>query len=160
MNAVLKSPVADLRPMLEQDLEAVMVIERQVYPFPWTHGILHDCLRVGYACWVMEVEGGIGAYGIMSVGAGEAHILNLCTEPSRQRLGFGRRMLRHLLVLARKRGVETVLLEVRPSNLATLALYQDMGFNEVGMRRAYYPLPHGREDAMILALELAVADLG
>lgn len=141
--------------MSELDLDEVVGIEQAAYPFPWTRGIFEDCLRVGYACWVLEQEGAIAAYGVLSVAVGEAHILNLCVRPERQRQGYGRSLLRHLLGLARRHHADTALLEVRPSNRAALALYRSMGFNEVGTRRGYYPGERGREDALILAIDLA-----
>jgi len=144
-----------MRPMTEADLPRVMEIERAAYEFPWTEGIFRDCLRVGYCCWVLEEAGRLRGYGIMSVGAGEAHLLNLCIAPEAQRRGLGRRLLRHLLALARYHGAATVLLEVRKSNRRALRLYRGMGFREIGLRRGYYPAAQGREDALVLARRLA-----
>jgi len=153
MSAVVKSN-ATLRPMTETDLGAVMDIELQVYPFPWTPGIFRDCLLVGYLCWVYEEDGAVQAYGIMSVGAGEAHVLNLCVRPDAQGRGVGRRLLRHLMDVAQSLRAKTVLLEVRPSNRVACGLYHSMGFNEVGTRSNYYPAKNGREDALIMACSL------
>jgi ribosomal-protein-alanine N-acetyltransferase len=154
MSAILRDPGARLRPMTDADVDAVMAIERAAYEFPWTVGILRDCLRVGYSCWVMENGQDIQAYAVMSVGGGEAHILNLCVHPQQQRRGLGRKLLGHLIALARRHAADTLLLEVRPTNRAALALYKQAGFNEVGVRKAYYPARDGREDALILALSL------
>jgi len=154
MSAILKDPGVRLRPMTDADVDAVMAIEQAAYEFPWTAGILRDCLRVGYSCWVMEDDQAIQAYAVMSIGGGEAHVLNLCVHPRRQRRGLGRKLLRHLTALARRHAADTLLLEVRPSNRAALALYKAAGFNEVGVRKAYYPARNGREDALILALSL------
>lgn len=142
--------------MREQDLPYVMMIEKRAYPHPWTEGIMSDCLRVGYHCQVLEVNDVVQAYGIMSVGAGESHILNLCVRPEVQNQGFGRKMLQHLLDLAQRLHADTALLEVRPSNHKAIRLYQLMGFNEVGMRKAYYPdhSNNHREDALIFARKL------
>jgi len=145
---------AGLRPMREDDLDAVMVIERSAYPFPWTRGIFRDCLRAGYPAWVLEQGGRILGYAVLSIAAGEAHILNLCAAPDVQREGHGRRLLRALLQVARGRRAERVFLEVRPSNHAGIALYDSEGFNEIGRRPRYYPAIGGREDALVMALEL------
>ena len=142
------------RPMTDADLEQIMDIERRAYPYPWTPGILRDCLRVGYCCWLYEVNRVIHAYGVMSVAAGEAHILNLCVRAESQGQGLGAKMLGQLIALARRHGADTLLLEVRPSNLPALRLYRGLGFNEVGTRKNYYPAEDGREDALILALAL------
>lgn len=154
MSAILKSTGGQFRPIREDDLPEIMDIERRAYPYPWTQGILRDCIRVGYSCWLYEVESVIHAYGVMSVAAGEAHILNLCVRPESQGQGLGGRMLKQLISLASRQGADTLLLEVRPSNLAALKLYQGLGFNEVGSRKNYYPAEQGREDALILALAL------
>ncbi len=157
MSAVLRIPKLHLRPMSENDLSVVTGIEAEVYPFPWTEQIFRDCLRVGYSCWVAECHGHIQGYGVMSVAAGECHILNLCVRTNLRRQGVGWRMLDHLINLARKHRAETALLEVRPSNRAALALYHRAGFGEVGIRREYYPAAKGREDALILARDLTVS---
>ncbi|MCL5668770.1 MAG: ribosomal protein S18-alanine N-acetyltransferase [Gammaproteobacteria bacterium] len=154
MSAVLKQPVRQLRPMTEEDIDAVLAIERRAYPYPWSGGIFRDCLRVGYCCWVCEQDGQLAGYAVMSVAAGESHILNLCVAPPLQGQGLGRFILRHMLDLARRHGADTMLLEVRPSNYAALKLYADMGFNEVGIRKAYYPAAKGKEDAIVLARSL------
>ena len=155
MNArTAPAPRPPLRPMHEADLDVVMGIERRAYPFPWTRGIFRDCLRADYPAWVMEDQGTTIGYAVLSVAAGEAHILNLCTDPEVQGRGHGRQLLRALLQLARGRGAQRVFLEVRPSNAPAIALYHDEGFNEIGRRPRYYPAIGGREDAIVMALEL------
>jgi ribosomal-protein-alanine N-acetyltransferase len=143
-----------LRPMREADLDVVMEIERRAYPFPWTHGIFRDCLRADYSCWVLHEGACLIGYGVLSVAAGEAHVLNVCIDPQRQGRGHGRRLLRSLLRLARGHGAQRVFLEVRPSNPQAIALYFDEGFNEIGRRPRYYPARNGREDAIVMAIEL------
>ncbi|MCB1744924.1 MAG: ribosomal protein S18-alanine N-acetyltransferase [Gammaproteobacteria bacterium] len=140
-----------LRPMLETDVLNVLKVERAAYQFPWSEGIFRDCLRVGYCCWVLEFDSRIRGFGIMQVVAGEAHILNLCIDPSLHNRGLGRRLLEQLLQLAARHRANTTFLEVRPSNPAARRLYANAGFNEVGTRRGYYPAAHGREDAIIMA---------
>lgn len=152
MSAVLDRAIPTFRAMREEDLDAVMEIEHLGYAQPWTRGIFHDCLRVGYLCQVLEIEGEVHAYGVMSSGGGEAHVLNLCVRRQSQRQGLGRMMLGHLIDAARRLHVDLVLLEVRPSNSSAVGLYLSMGFSEVGLRRNYYPAKGGREDALIMAL--------
>ncbi len=150
MSAILKQPVLRFRPLQEADLVEIMEIERRSYPYPWTQLIFSDCLRAGYCCWVCERQGDIEGYGIASVGAGESHLLNLCVRSESQRQGIGRKLLLQMIALARRHNAELMLLEVRPTNQAARALYHDMGFNELGSRREYYPAENGREDALIL----------
>ena len=128
-----------------------MPIEKRAYDYPWTETIFQDCLRVGYCCWVMERDDEIIAYGVMSVAVGESHILNLCVDPEFQSSGLGKMLLSRLLEIAREHNAYMTFLEVRPSNFAAIKLYLNCGFNEIGMRRNYYPAKIGREDALILA---------
>lgn len=143
-----------LRPMRDVDLDVVLAIEQRAYPFPWTRGIFRDCLLADYPAWVLLQEGGIIGYGVLSLAADEAHVLNVCTAPEAQGRGHGRRMLHALLQIARGRGAQRVFLEVRPSNAHAIALYHDEGFNEIGRRPRYYPAKDGREDALVMAMEL------
>jgi [ribosomal protein S18]-alanine N-acetyltransferase len=143
-----------LRPMREGDLDTVMEIERRAYPFPWTHGIFRDCLQAGYPAWILDHEDRVLGYGVLSIAAGEAHVLNLCIDPVMQGNGHGRRLLRALLKIVRGHGAQHVFLEVRPSNPHAIALYDAEGFNEIGRRPRYYPAKQGREDAIVMAIEL------
>jgi ribosomal-protein-alanine N-acetyltransferase len=140
--------------MRDADLADVLAVETAAYPFPWTASIFRDCLRVGYCCWVCVFKHRIVGHGVMSVAAGEAHVLNLCVKPEYQGNGLGKRLLSHLLSLAARHGADTAFLEVRRSNSAALALYSALGFNEIGVRRGYYPSKGGREDALVLARDL------
>ncbi|HQY48906.1 MAG TPA: ribosomal protein S18-alanine N-acetyltransferase [Thermomonas sp.] len=145
-----------LRPMRESDLDAVMDIELRAYPFPWSRGIFRDCLQSNYAMWLQErADGAILGYGVLSIAAGEAHVLNLCSAPGQEGQGLGQRMLQTLLKIARGHAAQRVFLEVRPSNTRAIALYERSGFNEIGRRPRYYPAANnGREDAIVMALEL------
>lgn len=155
MSAVLSPDEVHIRPMQLIDVRAVMDIELAEYPFPWTARIFSDCVRIGYSCRVAELEGETAGYGIMSSGAGEAHILNVCVARRFQRRGLGRTLMLHMIDEAEQQGVETVFLEVRESNPVALSLYESLGFNQVGTRKDYYPAEGGREDAIILALPLS-----
>ena len=141
---------AQIRPMHELDVPLTVAIERAAYQFPWSEGIFRDCLRVGYVCRVVDVGGDPAGYGIMSVGAGEAHILNVCIRDEYRGRGFARKMLLYLLERAHASGMHEAFLEVRPSNTAAARLYQSMGFEQVGIRRGYYQAAVGREDAAVL----------
>lgn len=147
-------PEIQIRPMAQSDVPGVMVVERASYQFPWSEGIFRDCLRVGYVCRVMTLNDEIIGYGIMSLGAGEAHVLNLCVQPQLRCRGLGRRMLEHLLDRAAASGMHEAFLEVRPSNTAAIRLYLSLGFEQVGIRRGYYQAVGGREDAAVLKLSL------
>ncbi|HVN41761.1 MAG TPA: ribosomal protein S18-alanine N-acetyltransferase [Steroidobacteraceae bacterium] len=143
------------RAMTPADVPGVGAVERAAYPFPWSEGIFRDCLRVGYLCRVAELDHTITAYGVVAMGAGEAHILNLCVAERWRSHGIGRQMLMLLLERARQAGMTEAFLEVRPSNPVAIALYQSVGFVQVGLRKAYYQSTAGREDALVLKLDLA-----
>jgi ribosomal-protein-alanine N-acetyltransferase len=158
MVAIARDVYPALRPMREDDLEAVARIESSAYEFPWTPGIFRDCLRAGYGCWVLAHAAEVVGYGVLSVAAGEAHVLNVCVAPAQQGAGHGRRLMKRLIDLARWHQCERIYLEVRPSNKRAIGLYHDLGFNEIGRRPNYYPARAGREDAIVMAMELIHGD--
>jgi ribosomal-protein-alanine N-acetyltransferase len=137
------------RPMALADVAAVVAVERASYLFPWSEGVFRDCIRVGYLCRVVEFAGEVAGYGIMSYGAGEAHILNICIRGDLRNAGIGRRLMDFLLERARAADMHDVFLEVRPSNPVAIRLYETLGFTRVGVRKAYYQASGGREDAWV-----------
>ncbi|GAB2565875.1 ribosomal protein S18-alanine N-acetyltransferase [Dyella jejuensis] len=150
-------PSLEMRAMRREDLPRVGALEIASYDFPWTAGIFGDCLKAGHPCWVLCSEGQVIGYGILSVGAGEAHVLNVCIGPEHRGQGFGRHLMRRLLDIARWNGAERVFLEVRPSNPNAQQLYASLGFREIGRRPRYYPAHGGREDAIVMALEFPLS---
>jgi ribosomal-protein-alanine N-acetyltransferase len=146
-----------IRPMRGSDVAEVVAIERASYQFPWSEGIFRDCLRVGYVCRVITTVGQVQGYAVMSVGAGEAHVLNLCIGEAFRCRGAGRKLLLCLLERAQAAGMLEAFLEVRPSNTTAIRLYQALGFEQVGTRRGYYQAVNGREDAAVLKRSLRPA---
>lgn len=146
----LLTPEIVIRAMRGSDVSEVVAIERGSYQFPWSEGIFRDCLRVGYVCRVVTVSRQVMAYGVMSFGAGEAHILNLCVAEGHRCRGVGRQLLGSLIERATDAGMMDAFLEVRPSNTSAIRLYLALGFEQVGMRRGYYQAVSGREDAAVL----------
>lgn len=144
----------DIRKMRIEDLPLVLKNERRGYTHPWSEGIFIDCLTHGHECWLMIFSRKVVGHGIVSVAAGESHLLNVCVHPECQGHGFGKAMVEHLLLRARARNATSMFLEVRPSNVAAYHLYEKLGFNEIGRRENYYPAYVGREDALVLAKEL------
>jgi ribosomal-protein-alanine N-acetyltransferase len=148
-----------IRPMQTTDLPEVYANECMAYANQgWTQTILEDCLRAGYAAWVLEdAEQGVIGHAIQMLVADEAQILNMCIHPLWQGRGFGRMLLQHLIEQARNAKLASLFLEVRQSNVAAQALYRSAGFEQIGLRRSYYPgLGDNsvREDARVLALRL------
>ena len=139
-----------IREMTVADVPAVARVEAESYAFPWSESIFRDCLRAGYVCCVAEWQRQCVGYGIMSVGAGEAHVLNLCVAADHRQLGLGSALLARLTELAIGFGVRDIFLEVRPSNEVALGLYVSRGFAQIGVRKGYYQASGGREDAVVL----------
>lgn len=142
-----------IRDMRQSDVPRIAAIERESYEFPWSPGIFRDCLLAGYAGIVMESRGEPIAYAIMSVAAGEAHLLNLCVSPRHRRAGHGRLLLDTMMERAAGAGAERMHLEVRPSNDAAIDLYVMAGFQRIGVRKRYYRASYGSEDAVLFARE-------
>jgi len=147
-------PEVVIRTMGEADVAAVVAIEVGSYRFPWSEGIFGDCLRVGYICRVATQFDAVAGYGIVSAGAGEAHILNLCVRPELRCRGIGTLLLEDLLQCAAATAVDTAYLEVRPSNAVAIRLYEAFEFEQIGTRRGYYQAQDGREDAAVFKLAL------
>ena len=141
-----------LRKMTWEDVDNVMLLEMMAYPLPWKRALFEDCLnKPSYTCWVFEHEGAFSGYLISSSAAGEAHILNFCVHPNLQGKGWGRKLLEEAEWIAVQHRADTCFLEVRPSNLSALRLYESSGYNEIGRRKKYYPAENGREDAIVMA---------
>jgi len=146
-------PVVAWRPMRDDDLAYVAAIEAQVHEAPWTIGNFRDSREAGYAACVGERDGRILVYGVLMLGPGEAQLLNLSVAPDVRRSGLGRALLRRFIADARHLGAEQLFLEVRPSNVAAIRLYETEGFVRVARRTAYYPpaAPGApREDALVM----------
>jgi len=140
--------------MSEADLPPVLEIEESLYEFPWTAGNFRDSLRAGYGCWVVRDGRHLIGYAVLMLAAGEAHLLNLSVAAPAQRRGHGRSLLEHVVGIAREHDAKVLFLEVRPTNEVGQRLYAGYGFKQVGVRRGYYPAHRGREDAIVLALDL------
>jgi len=141
--------------MVVDDIPNVYLIERHAHAFPWSEGILRDCLRVNYQCLVLEsARHTMLGFSVAQIVVQECHIMNICIDPNYQRKGLGRVLLRELLSDAKQKGAERAYLEVRSSNHPACQLYQNFGFGEIGRRKGYYPAKGRREDAIILTLDL------
>ncbi len=147
-------PSYQLRPMQMADLDAVMAIEPTIYTHPWTRGNFSDSLNSGYSAWVLEANQKIIGYALLMMVPDEAHLLNLSVAKDQQKQGLGRYLLEHMLQIAKNHKAANLFLEVRPSNISAIALYENMGFCEMAVRRGYYPAHNGREDAVLMGLAL------
>ena len=146
-----------LRQMRPPDLDAVTAIEASVYAHPWTRGNFADALTAGYVAeLLLGANAQILGYVLGLYGHEETHLLNLTVAPSVQRQGHGRALLARLRELARLRGDRQLWLEVRQSNAPAQSLYRQAGFEQIGLRRGYYPAgARGREDALVMRLNLS-----
>lgn len=144
-----------IRRLNEADLDRIMEIELAVYPYPWTRGIFADCLQVGYDCWGLQIGRNLAGYAIQSHVAGENHLLNLCVATEYQSMGYGSILLDHAIRLARRQDCFCIFLEVRPSNRAGIALYRKNGFKVVAERPEYYRSDDGKENAIVMRLDLS-----
>ena len=150
MIAVARDLPPIIRPMRQPDIDAVTAIESATYDYPWSVGIFRDCLLAGYTNLVLDRDGVIVGYAIMSIAAGEAHLLNICITEQLRKQGVGGRLLEHMMRLGRGASVERIYLEVRPSNKAAFCLYEAAGFEVLGVRENYYKAHGGKEDAVVL----------
>lgn len=149
-----KAPVLAL--MREADVDAVSVIERSCYAFPWSRGNFIDSLAAGYPARVLRGPGGsMLGYFVAMNGVDEMHLLNITVAAAVEGRGHARRLFDALVALCEQSGAPTLWLEVRASNVRARAIYEHLGLVPVGMRKGYYPAPFGRrEDAVVMSLRL------
>lgn len=136
------------------DLPAAWAIEQRSHAFPWSEQVFASNQGDRYVNFALFVEDKLAAYAITQVVLDEATLFNIAVDPAWQRQGLGKQLLTHLIEAMEAKGILTLWLEVRASNLGARALYEHLGFNEVTLRRNYYPTADGREDAIIMALPL------
>lgn len=156
MSAATDHERFDYAPMVAADIDEVLELEHSVYPHPWTRGNFLDSLASGYEAWVLRDEHwNLVGYFLMMPAVHEAHLLNIAVAANRQGQGLGRYLLDKVAACARGLSMESILLEVRPTNLRALKIYKEYGFTEIGRRKAYYPDHQGqREDAIVMRYSL------
>lgn len=145
--------------MQAEHIVPVWAIEKQANPFPWSRKNFEDSLQSGYQGWLGYEEDKLIAYAVVQTILDETHLLNICVTPLMQAKGYGKQMLYHVISLAQQRASGLVVLEVRRSNHRAQRLYSNLGFNEMSIRRGYYPALNGREDAVLMGLTLFADDL-
>lgn len=136
------------------DLDAIMAIEPLIYTYPWTRGNFKDSLNAGYSCWVYNEGNRIIGYAVLMLVLDESHLLNLSIAKGWQGRGLGRSLLEEMMKIAHNHGAQNMFLEVRMSNKTAVHLYENVGFNEMAIRRDYYPAKNGREDAILMGAAL------
>ena len=135
-------------------LDLVLEIERQSNPFPWTEINFKDCLEKGYYSLALEEGKDLIGFAIMAISSQESHLLNIGITKSARGLGHGERLLKKMMLAAEVMGSKKIILEVRVSNNIAYRLYDKLGFEEIGLRKKYYRLPEGREDAFVMSKSL------
>ena len=137
--------------MEEIHIKDIINIENNSYGYPWSEKIFNDCLKNNYFCRVLILDNILIGFLISSIIQDECNIMNLCVDIKYRGSGYGRFMLNKLHNEIKNHNCKIVFLECRPSNKSAMSLYKSEGYNEVGIRRNYYPAPNGYEDAIILA---------
>jgi ribosomal-protein-alanine N-acetyltransferase len=140
--------------MAEADLGAVAALEASLQAFPWSPGNFADSLAAGHAARVVRSGDELLGFAVLMNVVDEAHLLNIGIARAYQGQGHGARLLGQVIADARAAGAQRLLLEVRPSNRQAVDFYRHFGFRQIGVRRAYYPAPFGREDALVFDKEL------
>lgn len=141
-----------IREMHLEDLEQVILIEHEIFIFPWTLGNFRDSIKAGYACRALtrKENDTLMGYGVMMMGVDEAHLLTLGVGSVWQKQGCGAYFLQYFIELAGNGGARSVLLDVRVSNTNAAKLYQRLGFEQIAIRTEYYPAMCGKEDALVM----------
>lgn len=138
--------------MREDHLEQIAELEKQCFSDPWSLRSITAELHNDLSLWIVAEQDGVvaGYVGSQSV-LGEADMMNLAVAPGFRRQGIGRELIQTLVERLKEKGTHILVLEVRASNEAAIALYDTLGFVQVGRRPNYYV--HPKEDALILRKE-------
>jgi len=149
-----------LRPMTRTDIDVVLGIEQTVQAYPWTRGNFSAALDNGYVCYVAQHDQAISGYAVLMPVLDEAELLTIGVATAHQRQGLGKLILHGMLDIAKAANIQRVFLEVRPANVAAIALYHRSGFGQVGIRKDYYKSANGNADAVVMACELTESGHG
>ena len=159
-------------PMQTADLDAVLAIEAVSHLHPWTKGNFSDSLAAGHWAYCIRpqvdqaikgsylVSAILWAYCILFPAVDELHLLNITVSPKLRQLGLASRMMATIEGVAAQQNMPRIILEVRPSNTAAVALYQKLGYEQIGIRKNYYPADPQlgtREDALVMAKSIKLA---
>jgi ribosomal-protein-alanine acetyltransferase len=140
--------------MRAADLPQVAALEAAAQDFPWRERHFADSIDAGHRAWVLWQGARYLGFVLSMHTIDEAHLLNLAVAPAMQRQGLGARLLRHALRDAAAANMQRMYLETRVSNQRARTLYGAFGFQEIGLRKAYYPNDEGREDALLFCAGL------
>lgn len=152
--AVKSSELYRFLPMRLEDLDMVYDLETDAYQFPWTKQIIRDCILYNYDSYSVFFGDRIIGYVISKISYPETHILNLTVNSKFRKNGVGTTLIQLIIDDARIRNSRDIILEVRSSNTAAQSLYKKLSFQRIGLRKDYYESKDGREDALVLRLEL------
>ena len=141
----------DIQIISDEDLSEIEQIENSAHISPWSRSIFNSSLGKNSHNFLLKVDGIIAGYYFTRFIAGEMTLENICVSPDFQGQGIGSVLMAHLIELAKQLNSIDILLEVRQSNHAALALYKKHGFSIQGVRKGYYSLPNNaREDAILM----------
>lgn len=140
-----------LRRMQESDLAQVYQLEVAGQPAPWPSWYFRRQLRDGASCWVLESGRTLTGFGIISFTGDQAHIMNLGVAPAYRRRGLGRRLMLHLLGVAREQHCRHVWLEVRRTNRPAILLYRELGFRMKEILKGYYATHDGTQSGLLMS---------
>ena len=138
----------------QEDLDEIVKIENKSHLTPWTKKNFTDADNANNLFKVLKSESNIVGYYIALFAAEECQLLNITVRLELKKKGFGQLMLKNLVEECRKKNIINIFLEVRASNSSAIRLYEKNGFNEIGIRKNYYKVPDGQEDAILMGLSL------
>ena len=136
------------------DLDGIVQIERAVNPFPWGEEALRDTIASSGHHLMSLREGRAVGFLLSSFVLDEAQLLLIGVSPDWQGVGVGGQLLKELINRSQDQGQKLIYLEVRSGNERAIRLYRSLGFIDIGVRRDYYPGLVGREDAIVMSLQL------
>ncbi len=137
------------------DVPEIVSIERQVQEFPWTMANFVSGIASGYYGWVARSMGAMAGFALLMDAPDMAHLMVIGVHPHEQRQGTGSLLLQQCITHCKQSKIPALTLEVRASNQQAINFYKKHGFVQQGVRKDYYPAQHGRENGLIMTLDIS-----
>ena len=144
----------EITPLTSSEIDAIVPIENACHSHPSSANVLASCFSKRYHNFKMSLNGEVIGFYFADFVVDEMTLQDICIIPSAQGQGLGKQLFHHFLATAKKLNVVQLWLEVRESNTAAIALYENHDFIVTDKRRNYYPTANGREDALLMGCSL------
>lgn len=146
--------MTQIQALTDSYIDSMMLIEQSCHTHPMTHKNMLSCFGGRYFSKGLFIAGRLVGFYMAEMAGPDFTLMDICIATEHQGQGYAKLLIEDLLDEAKIRNAESIFLEVRVSNLSAIGLYEKFGFNEMGIRKDYYPAENGREDGKLMGLVL------